>query len=96
MNNINGINSYPKLGSVNAPKLASPDAAPQAPQTAQAGEKADKVEISPIARYLSQISQMPDIRFEKVEQIRQAIAEGTYDTDGALSQAIDNMLDEEI
>ena len=97
MNNINGINPYPKLGSVNAPKPASSEAAPlAAQQAAQSAEKADKVEISSIARYLSQIAQMPDIRFEKVEQIRQALADGTYDTDEALSQAVDNMLAEEL
>ncbi|MBN1437286.1 MAG: flagellar biosynthesis anti-sigma factor FlgM [Sedimentisphaerales bacterium] len=96
MNNINGINSYPKLGSINAPKPASSDAAPQASPASQPGEKADQVEISSIARYLSQIAQMPDIRFEKVEQIRQALADGNYDMDSALSQAIDNMLEEEL
>lgn len=95
MNNINSINSYSKLGSVNPTKpSASENGQAAPPQASQNGGKADQVEISPAARFLSQISQMPDIRFEKVEQIRQELADGSYDIDGKISQALDNMIEE--
>ncbi len=56
----------------------------------------DQVEISDKARFLSQIADMPDIRQEKVDQIRQQLAEGTYDINGKLSMALDKFIDEEI
>lgn len=55
----------------------------------------DQVEISERARFLSMIAEMPDIRQDKVDKIKQQLAEGTYDINGKMSQAMDNMLAEE-
>ena len=56
----------------------------------------DQVEISDKARFLSQIADMPDIRQEKVNQIKQQLADGTYDINGKLPMALDKLIDEEL
>ena len=57
---------------------------------------ADQVEISDAARYLSKVAALPDIRTEKVDEIRKALAENTYDIDGKLPQALDRLLEEHV
>ena len=43
---------------------------------------------------LDGISRLPDIRHEKVEEIRQQIASGTYETPEKIQVALDRLLDE--
>ncbi|MBV8128342.1 MAG: flagellar biosynthesis anti-sigma factor FlgM [Planctomycetaceae bacterium] len=43
---------------------------------------------------LDGISQLPEIRHEKVEEIRRQIAAGRYETPEKLELALDRMLDE--
>ena len=54
----------------------------------------DRVEISDVARFLDELARMPEIRAEKVEQVRRAIAEGTYLTPEKLDLAIERLLNE--
>jgi len=54
----------------------------------------DRVEISEHARHLERLRQMPDIRQNKVEAARNAIAEGVYETPDRLRAALLKMLDE--
>ena len=61
---------------------------PEAPQIA------DEVDISDAARSLEQVHEMPDIRQDRIEAVRQQIAEGTYETPGRLNAAIERLLDE--
>ena len=63
-------------------------------QTVQAGTARDHVEISPLGRMLDGISQLPDIRHERVEEVRQQIAAGTYETTEKLEIALDRLIDE--
>lgn len=93
MNNINGINSY--VG----PRAVGPAAAAKAGNTqptkaAEASAGQDRVEISRMAHYLSLVADMPEIRTDKVLQVRQALENGAYDTDSRLSAAVDRFLDE--
>ena len=59
-----------------------------------AGAPRDHVEISPLGQMLDGISRLPEIRHERVEEIRRQIAEGTYDTPERLELALDRMFDE--
>jgi negative regulator of flagellin synthesis FlgM len=59
-----------------------------------AGAPRDQVDISPLGRMLDGISQLPEIRHEKVEEIRRQIAAGTYDTPERLELALDRLMDE--
>jgi negative regulator of flagellin synthesis FlgM len=54
----------------------------------------DELHISDSARIAGQLSEIPAIRQDRVDSIRTAIANGTYETDGKMSAALDRMLDE--
>jgi negative regulator of flagellin synthesis FlgM len=54
----------------------------------------DQLDISSAGQFLDKISQMPDIRQDRVSQLRAAIAQGNYETDDKLSGAISGLLDE--
>ena len=41
----------------------------------------DEVQFSDSARLLSKLRELPDVRQEKIDKVRQAIDNGTYDTD---------------
>lgn len=55
-------------------------------------KKNDSVSVSPEAKILSSMSQIPDIRQEKVDEIKKQIQNGTYLTDEKLNSAIDKLL----
>lgn len=59
---------------------------------------ADQLDLSPEAQALSQSQSIDasgtgEIRMEKVAAIRQAIADGVYETPEKMSQALDRLLD---
>ena len=91
MNNIYGINGYGGPHPIQPQRSTSTGT----PQDATAPDKkTDQVEISQIARYLQKIATMPDIRAEKVENVKKALTEGTYDLGQKQSVAIDRFLQE--
>jgi len=61
------------------------------PETTSA---ADSVEISDAARMVEQTREIPDIRQDRVDAIRQQIAAGTYETQAKLNTAVERLLDE--
>ena len=63
---------------------------PQAPQAA----KPDHVEISTAGLLLARLQAMPDIRKEKVEEIREQILRGTYVTEEKVNQATDSLVND--
>ena len=63
-------------------------------RSVQAGAPRDHVEISPLGRMLDGISQLPEIRHERVEEIRRQIASGVYETPEKLEVALDRLMDE--
>jgi len=60
----------------------------------QAAQIADEVNISDAARLVEQVQQMPEMREDRVEAVRQQIAAGTYETGDKLNAALDRLLDE--
>ncbi len=54
----------------------------------------DQIDISEAAQLVEQVRQLPDIREDRVEAVRQQIAAGTYDTSEKLDAAIERLLDE--
>jgi flagellar biosynthesis anti-sigma factor FlgM len=52
----------------------------------------DRVELSEHARYLDQINRLPGVRTDRVAEVRQAIADGAYETEGKLEIAIERLL----
>ena len=77
--------------SINAPHANRAASSTPRPSAAAGG---DQLEISDEARIALRLSEVPDIRQDRVNQIRQAIADGTYETEDRLSAALDSLLDE--
>jgi len=65
---------------------------PQAPS--QPGAIQDELQISDAGQLVDQVRQLPEIRQDRVDQVRAAIAEGTYETDEKLEVAVGRLLDE--
>lgn len=76
--------SPPGAGSVSAGTGARPSPNVLAPQ--------DELEISPAARLLQGASDSGSIRAERLEQIRRAIADGTYETPEKMRVAVERLL----
>lgn len=54
----------------------------------------DRVDISEAGQIADRMAEIPDIRAERVEQIRAALADGTYETAEKLDVAVERLLDE--
>ena len=65
-----------------------------AARTDQSPESTDRVELSDRARFLNRIPQRPTPRIDRVEAIRQALADGTYETPERLNTAIERLIEE--
>ena len=88
--NINGAQG------VSGPQNQRPSQPQQPDATSGASTSlgGDKLEISAAGEVAAALSSIPDIRQDRVDTIRQAIASGVYETDEKLSGALDNLLDE--
>lgn len=78
----------------NTPSAGTVEASPSVSATS-----GDELDLSAEAQQLSltqsvgQVQESSEIRTEKVAAIRQAIADGTYETPEKLSSALDSLLD---
>jgi negative regulator of flagellin synthesis FlgM len=54
----------------------------------------DEVEISQEAAFVSQTHDLPDIRADRVAEIRAQVADGVYETEAKLDIALGRFLDE--
>lgn len=54
----------------------------------------DRVEISQIARLMSEVSSLPEVRAEKIAQVRAEIEAGTYITPEKLDIAVERLLED--
>jgi negative regulator of flagellin synthesis FlgM len=59
-----------------------------------AGSPRDHVEISPLGQMLDGIGQLPEIRQEKVDEIRRQLSAGSYESSEKLDVAVDRLLEE--
>ena len=76
---------------IRAPHVTPP---PEATRVDRATGGSDEVEISSAARLLDAVRNLPEIRQDRVREIREAIAEGTYETDEKLQIALERLLEE--
>jgi len=95
MSNINGINGYHGLPAVGSSPSVGAGSKDEPPHTA-VGRQGDQVEISQMARIMGQVSALPEVRSEKIDSVRQALENGSYDVDGRLSEALDQFLEENL
>ena len=54
----------------------------------------DRVELSEHARLLDRLRQMPEVRVDRIDRIRQAIADGAYETDDKIDLTIQRLLED--
>ena len=57
-------------------------------------ETRDELEISAEANWLGKVQNLPEIRADRVAELRSQIQSGQYDVDAKLDVALDRMLDE--
>ena len=93
---INGPAHIQGSQSIRGPqKIDNAAAAQSAGEVNEAAlHEADQLDISPEADMVSRVSELPDVRAERIDAIRQQIADGTYDTDEKLEIALGRMFDE--
>jgi len=58
------------------------------------GPVADRAEISEVARLLNKLAEVPDIRMDRVAELRQLISSGQYETPERIAGAVDRILEE--
>lgn len=56
----------------------------------------DRVELSDFARYLDQLRRLPEVRIDRVTHVRQAIADGVYETEEKIAAAIERLAEDEL
>jgi negative regulator of flagellin synthesis FlgM len=66
----------------------------QAQTTSESSDVTDTVEISDLASLRAKYSQLPEIRQDLVDQVRNEIASGTYETPEKLDQAIESLIED--
>ena len=76
---------------LSAPHRMSPA---QAPSSTPSSYGVDQLDISQEADLVAQVHNLPDIREDRVAQIKAQIAAGTYETEAKLDMALSNLLDE--
>ena len=82
-------------GSVGPINQAAPTSAYQATEKASRNAEAvagDRVELSRHAVLLDRLRQLPDVRADLVNEVRDAIAGGTYESDEKLTAAVEGLL----
>lgn len=88
---IHGSSHIHSAQAINPPHRASGAGASAG---AQRLSGVDELDISPEANLLSQLRDIPEIRADRVAEIRAQIAAGAYETDAKLDIALDRLLDE--
>jgi flagellar biosynthesis anti-sigma factor FlgM len=65
------------------------------PGRADFARQSDRVELSDRARLLDRMRDLPDVRQDRVDRVRAAIARGGYDSDMRINSAIDRLIEQE-
>lgn len=86
---VNGIGGIGRTAPLNATRPAGSIDAP----AADALSPKDEVQISDAARMMDELNRTSGIREERIAQIQQEIADGSYDTDEKLDAALERFLD---
>ncbi len=78
------------VGPINRP--TPPDASQRRAESADtSARRSDRVELSDHARLLDQLRDLPNVRQDLVQQIRDAIAQGQYETPEKINQALERL-----
>ncbi len=89
---INSVSHVHGTHAINAPHATA--RAEAAPQAMRSTATADVVDISETGRLMEMAAQLPEIRTDRVQQLRAEIAQGRYETAEKLDLALERLLDE--
>ncbi|MFQ5428930.1 MAG: flagellar biosynthesis anti-sigma factor FlgM [Phycisphaerae bacterium] len=89
MNDIHAIGGSATTGTPQAFRTQ----AASAPAAERAAAPADRVEISDLAALLGRLAELPEARARKIVEIRNAIDNGTYESEEKLAVATERLLD---
>ena len=92
---IHGIHGPQPVNGPQGVQASNPTAAAdqvQAPDQLEISQEAEMA--SQAAELVEHVQQLPDIRADRVDEIRAAIEAGTYETEERLDIAVDRLLDE--
>ncbi len=64
------------------------------PQAAASAAPTDELTLSTPAQLIDRVRELPDIRQDRVREIRAALANGTYETADKLDGALEGLLNE--
>lgn len=68
---------------------------PQRPAEIQVnGQVGDRAEISEVAQLLNKLAEVPDVRMDRVQLLRELIASGNYETPERIAGAVEKILEE--
>ena len=76
---------------INAPHGARTQEAGSIPAASSTG---DRLDISEAGQIAGRLAEMPEIRADRVQELRTAILDGSYESDAKLDVALDRLLDE--
>ena len=83
------------IGSVSGatPARAVSPASSQPAELPSVAVPRDELEISSVGKMMDRLSETPEVRAERLAQIKEAIDNGAYDTDEKLEAALSKMFD---
>ena len=87
INSVGNHNPVQKVVSQPIHKQVPASAPKQMPAT-------DKLELSGVGHLLKTLKSSPDVRMDKVAQVKAQLASGTYETEAKLDAAIDKLMDD--
>ncbi|MBI3096668.1 MAG: flagellar biosynthesis anti-sigma factor FlgM [Planctomycetes bacterium] len=87
---IRPTNGVSGSGPIQPKRRTPPAAAPDS--VSRAG--GDNVQISEVARLLSRLQSVPDVRSDRVAEVRAAIEKGDYETPDKIRTAVDRIFDD--
>jgi negative regulator of flagellin synthesis FlgM len=76
---------------INSPHTTRSVAPPSTTGTTPTG---DRLDISEAGQIAGRLAEVPDIRADRVQELRSAILNGSYESEEKLSTALDRLLDE--
>jgi negative regulator of flagellin synthesis FlgM len=89
---VQGPGSLQRSVPISPVKTAGQSAGAAKPQAPASSKPSDAVEISSAGQLLDKLSKSPEVRAERLAQIKASIASGDYDSDEKLEAALMNLL----
>jgi len=82
------VHSAQPISSPHSARSAEPTSSPSSPSIG------DRLDISEAGQLAGRMAEIPDIRADRVQELRAAILNGSYETDDKLNVALERLLDE--